>query len=135
MNRPPEGYLIPAGSVVVPARIAHLLMKHALDGFRVRMQGLDPELDTVLTALDIARRRWALARSDRGTAVAGTAELSEPSNDWFSTTRAAELLGVSDRAVRKALADKRLKGHQRGGRWWIAREELAHYRAIRNQHR
>ncbi len=135
MTRPPEGYLIPATSVVVPARIARLLMEHALEGFRVRWHGVDPELDTVLTALAIAGRRWALASTDRGTAVAAAPELSEPSNDWLSTTRAAELLGVTDRAVRKALADKRLKGHHRGGRWWIAREELAHYRAIRNQHR
>lgn len=134
MIRPPETYIVPAGSVVVPARIARLLMVKILDSYRARVRGVDPELDTILTALDLAGRRWAAQRADRGTPVAATAEPVEPSNEWFTTTQAADVLGITSRAVRKALAEKKLTGFQRGGQWWIAREELAHYRATRDHH-
>jgi len=44
---------------------------------------------------------------------------------------AAGLLGISDRAVRKAIADKRLPATEIDGRWSIDRKDIENYRINR----
>lgn len=38
---------------------------------------------------------------------------------WITTQEAARRLGVTEQAVRRALAENRLKGEKIGGRWLI----------------
>lgn len=125
----PERYLVPDTSVVVPARIAALIYRRtSLGDVRISLRGVDPEVDAVLMALHIAALKW------RGSATGSeAAPAPEPaaSSDWLTTTEAAGLAGVTDRALRKAIADRRLTSTRIGGRHRITREDLEHYRAAR----
>lgn len=125
----PERYLLLETGVVVPARIAALIYRRTgLGDVRVSLRGIDPEVDAVLMALHIAALKW------RGSATGSeTAPAPEPvaSSSWLTTTEAAGLAGVTDRALRKAIADGRLTSTRVSGRHRISREDLEHYRAAR----
>lgn len=43
---------------------------------------------------------------------------------WITTTEAAELLNISDRAVRKRITTGSLRGRQLGGRWLVDTKEM-----------
>lgn len=43
---------------------------------------------------------------------------------WISTTRAAQLLNISDRAVRKRIKAGTLRGQLLGGRWLVDLKEI-----------
>lgn len=126
--RPPGGYLTGPG-VYLPARICAALERLAdLPRIRVQHRGTDPELDTVLGDIRTAAAKW------RATAT-GSPHPPPPEADassgWLSTTRAAEILGVTDRAIRLAITEHRLHAQQVDGRWRITREDLEHFRASR----
>lgn len=53
-----------------------------------------------------------------------SASTSSSAARWISTTRAAELLNISDRAVRKRLKVGTLRGQQLGGRWLVDLKEI-----------
>lgn len=97
-----------------------------LDQFAEKVRGRDPELDQALETLRVAGERWA--RSESGTPTPSPAE---PRPEWVTTREAAEMLGMTDRGVRKAIADDRLPADCSGGPWLIHREHLAHFAATR----
>jgi excisionase family DNA binding protein len=49
----------------------------------------------------------------------------------LTSGRAADLVGVSTRAIRKAITAGRLVGTRVGSQYRISREDLEHYRAAR----
>ncbi len=116
--------------MVVPARVAQIIEQHAnLSALRVRTRGVDPEATKVLEALHVAALMW------RGSAT-GTTDDTEPepaqdSEQWLTTGQAAELVGVTDRAIRKAIAAQRLPATRVADRYRISRIDLEHYKAAR----
>lgn len=129
-RRGPEAYVHGEGrNVVVPWRVAALLMSRAgLEDYHREHRGLDPELDDVLLALKLVATHWR-------TSVAGSEDRKSPEVaplcPWVTSTQAADLLGVGDRGIRLAIAEKRLPAEMVGGRWQIAREDVEHFRAAK----
>ncbi|WP_420835150.1 helix-turn-helix domain-containing protein [Williamsia herbipolensis] len=91
-------------------------------------RGTDVELTNVLTALHLASLDWRSAAT--GIVKPSTAEL-EPRSEWIGTRQAADLLGISDRAVRKAIVEKRLAATSIGQGYRVRREDVEHYRSAR----
>lgn len=119
----------PSPIAIIPARVAaYLECAAGLDAFRIRNRGADSEVDDVLVALHQVALAW------RGAAT-GTREAAKPeldrALDWVSTTQAANLTGITDRGIRRAIAAGHLKASNVTGRWRITREDLAHYQASR----
>lgn len=50
---------------------------------------------------------------------------------WMGTTEAAEMLGITDRAVRLAITQKRLHATNLHGRWRITPEDIEHFKAAK----
>ncbi len=135
-SRPPEGYVhgVDGPCVVVPARVAALFVARAgLADFHVQHRGLDAEVDAVLVALKVAAAAWRARHvsSDRGTSRADGLVESARSPQWLSTTATARLLGITPRAVVKAIDTDRLPAQWASGRWWIDPADIEHYRAQR----
>jgi excisionase family DNA binding protein len=128
----PERYLLPQEvGAVIPGRVAALIYATTdLAKVRTSRRGVDPEVDAALMALAIAALRWR--SSATGTEDAPTPE-PPASSSWLTTTQAAGLAGVTDRAVRKAIAAGQLDATNVGGRYRISRENLEQYRARRNK--
>jgi len=130
--RPPGGYRFGEGRdsvVVVPARVAAWLIRHTdLAKVRIAARGTDPELYAVLHDVYTAALGWR-ASATAGSIPTATAEVEPPSS--ISTTQAAGLLGVTDRAIRMAITTGRLPAERDGNRWRIDREDFEHYRATR----
>lgn len=128
----PAGYVIGAQgpAVVVPARVAAWLESKAnLSALRVRARGSDAEVDAVLVALRVAALAWRTSAT--GSDVEPTPEAARGSEQWLSTSKAADLLGITDRAVRLAIREGRLEAVQVAGRWRVSRANVEHYRAAR----
>ncbi|MUL39709.1 helix-turn-helix domain-containing protein [Streptomonospora sp. PA3] len=129
--RPPSAYVhgVEAPVAIVPGRVAARLdALMNLRRLRLDVRGHDPELDAVLVALGTAAAAW------RATATGSTdppEPEAAPSCAWLSTSQAAEALGISDRAVRLAIAQGRLDARSVAGRWRINRDDVEHYRAAR----
>lgn len=111
--------------VVLPANVCDFLERHAgLDEYRKRNLGRHPQLDHALLSLHSAATAYRASRT-------GTPEISEPeppTSSWVGTTKAARILRMTDRGVRRACEQGRLEAHQVEGRWRIAREDLAQFR-------
>ena len=135
MGRGPQVYLHgvdsdgrPCASVIVPSRVAAYLERYAgLDAFRREHRGADCDVDDVLIALHQAALSW------RGAAT-GTRQPAQPEPgtglNYFSTTQAASLLGITVRAVTRAATEGRLGAEKPDGiRWRISREALEHFKA------
>lgn len=131
--RPPSAFVHGDGAVVVvPARVAAWLERHAdLRALRTAHRGADPEVDAALVALGVAAAAWREKRagSANGTDLAASAEPTRSSS--LTTAEAGQLLGIGARAVRRAIADKRLQAERHGDTWRIDREVVEHYRAAR----
>lgn len=130
--RPPEAYVhgVAAPIVILPARVAAWLERHAgLNDLRVRARGNDPEVDSVLQAMHRASLHWRTAAT--GSNRAPEPEAPTELNQWFSTTQAADRLGITDRAVRLAIAEHRLPATNLNGRWRITPEDIAHFKAAK----
>ncbi len=115
--------------VIVSARVADYLNRHAgLGQYRVAHRGEDLEIDAALLAIAVVGGAW------RGSVV-GTGEKNPPEpaagSSWVSTAEAAARLGVTGRAVCKAIAEGRLKATKSGRIWRIHRADLEHLRARR----
>ncbi|GGR78530.1 hypothetical protein GCM10010169_23380 [Micromonospora fulviviridis] len=133
--RPPAAYVhgLDGPAVVVPARVAAWLERVAdLREIRTHHRGADPEVDAVLVALGVAAAAWrqqAGISSDHGTDQRKQPE-TEPGSP-LTTTQAADLLNITDRGVRAAIAAQRLNAQRVGDQWLIDREDLEHFRAGR----
>ncbi|WP_448440397.1 helix-turn-helix domain-containing protein [Mycolicibacterium sp. XJ2] len=112
------------GSVIVPPRIAAWLERHAgiTAELRIRLRGTDPEAYEVLTALHLAALKRS--NSDCGTKVAGGQGETTESEQWLTTSEAAELADVTDRCIRNWIAAGQLPAARHGGRWLINRIAL-----------
>jgi len=116
--------------VVVPARVAAWLDRAAgLNRLRQQAVG-DPAVGNVLAAMALLSAHWAttagVGRNPRQIAEA------RPPLSVMTTTQAANSLGLSDRAIRLAIADGRLIASKNAaGQWRIARTDLEQYRAAR----
>jgi excisionase family DNA binding protein len=111
------------GSVIVPPRIADWIEEQIglVSERRIALADTDPLAYAVLSAL----RMIALShRSGNGTKLAEAQPSSEDSNVWLTTSDAAAELGVTDRAIRKWIAQNQLPAHRYGGRWLINRTDL-----------
>lgn len=132
--RPAEWFTLGNGRervVMVPGRVAAWLESRCnLHDVRIMSRGLDPEVTNVLTALYLAGLEWRSAAT--GTREPPSAEPPAASSAWVSSTTAAGLLGITDRAVRKAIADGRLDATRVANSWRITRESVEHYRARRS---
>ncbi|MDT0201348.1 helix-turn-helix domain-containing protein [Nocardioides sp. AE5] len=116
--------------VVLDARTCAWLEGHAgLTSLRVRVRGTDPEISRQLVEIRAAAMAW------RGSAT-GTEDDTKPepvtdSGQWLSTGQAAQLAGVTGRAIRKAINEQRLPATEAGGRYRISREDIEHFKAAR----
>ena len=117
---------------IVDGRVcAQLNRLLSLDKFRSQIRGQDAELDQTLVAIKLA----GVAYTESSAAGIGPAPQSEPRShsgqqeNTVSTTTAATILGITDRAVRKAIAEKRLAATKVDGRYRITREDLTNYKA------
>jgi excisionase family DNA binding protein len=114
---------------LVDGRSCHLLNQY-LGKERIRIRGKDPQFDDALLAIYRAGLEY-VESSCRGTFVAAKPEPATQStrqvNNTVSTTTAAEVLGITDRAVRKAITEKRLKATKLDGRYRIDRDDLTNY--------
>lgn len=128
--RPPSAYLHggPNPVTIVPARVAAWLSRHAnLSQIRIENRGNDQEVDSVLVALHHAALAWR-------TSVTGSDQAPEAEElpRWITVKEAADLLDLTDRAVRLACQEGRLKARQEQGQWRIAQEDFIHYQNARN---
>jgi excisionase family DNA binding protein len=102
-----------------------------LDKIRTKVRGRDADLDNALLMILRAGLEYRES-SSTGTAMAArpepTPQLTEQLNQTVSTTTAAELLGITDRAVRKAITEKRLAATVLDGRYRITQDELTQFR-------
>jgi len=107
------------GIVIVPARLAALLvLRFNLAEYYRDHRGRDPELDELLIALGRAGLAHRGHRTtDPGTTGDQAAEQAAGSTHGLSTVQAARQLGITDRAVRLAIARHRLPADTVGGRW------------------
>lgn len=120
----PARYIVPAATVLVPPRVAAWLDRHvpALERARVEQRGRDDEVAATLTALRIAALRWReQIGSERGTPAAPT---PEPGTAWLTTRQAGDVLGLTDRAVRRRIESGRLPAQRQGDRWLISRADV-----------
>lgn len=115
--------------VLVPARAAFLLNEKCLAELRIEIRGKDKQLDELL--FGIAAVAAHVRESLRGTRDAPTPEPVGTLTEAMSTTAAARRIGVTDRAIRKAIAQGRLQAEQVDGRWCITGADVEHYRATR----
>ncbi|WP_061269184.1 helix-turn-helix domain-containing protein [Cellulosimicrobium funkei] len=130
--KPPSAYLHgegPEAVVIVPVRIAAWLATRTnLSAIRISARGTDPEVYAVLAALHRGGLQWQ-------TQATGSAQRKEPEvpapSKWVSTSKAADLLGITDRAVRLAIEEERLPAERHGRNWRIARTDIEQYRAAR----
>lgn len=118
------------GSVIVPQRVAKWLHEWAPVPYdrRLLLRERDPELYAVINALRISAlsdpESWSAA-SDLGSKMAKpTAPQQESESGWLTTRRASEIAGVTDRAIRDWIANKRLPARRHGHTWRIHRTDL-----------
>lgn len=116
--------------VILDARTCAWLERYAgLSSLRVKVRGTDSEISEQLTEIRLAALAWR--SSATGTIDDTKAEPAAESEQWLSTGQAADLAGVTSRAIRKAIAETRLPAVVIGGRHRISREDLEHYKAAR----
>jgi hypothetical protein len=117
---------------VVSGRIAALLLARAgLDQYHRAHRGEDPELDSTLVALKVTAAAWRATGTNCGTATPPSAPPASPSPAWLTTRAVARSLGMTSRAVRKAITVGRLPAQHWAGRWWINPDDVEHLRARR----
>lgn len=131
-QRQPAAYVHGVGSpvVVLPGRVCAWLERYAkLNEVRIQNRGVDAEVDAVLVAVRLAALAWRDAAT--GSPVAAKPEAPADLKKWFTTTQAGEKIGITDRAVRLAIKEHRLKASNIDGRWRIALEDIEHFKAAK----
>jgi excisionase family DNA binding protein len=133
MIRPAE-HLVHKGPVaVLDGRVCAMLNKLlGLDKIRSQVRGQNPQLDQALLAIQLAA--LATETSGSGSSPAPQPEVAPRSKQQLntvSTTTAASSLGITDRAIRQAITEKRLTATKVDGRYRITPDDLATYAATR----
>ncbi|WP_082509378.1 excisionase family DNA-binding protein [Curtobacterium sp. Leaf154] len=112
---------------LLSGRVAAYLLRYAdLDRYHMGHRGEDAEVDAALLAMKVVALHWRTSAT--GTRNAASAELDAQS-EWLSTKQAADALAMTDRAIRKAIRENRLKANRVGRAYRINREQLAHFKA------
>jgi excisionase family DNA binding protein len=134
--RPVDAFVhgIDGPCVVVPGRVAAWLLAHTDLPEQRMQQRAEPDIYPVLLALtkvgNLWRSRTSATSAATGSAVAPEPEVA-PALVVMSTSQAAEVLGLTDRAIRLACTEGRLLATHTAGRWQISRADLDTYRANR----
>lgn len=131
-TRPAEHLVHTGPSVTLDGLLCAKLNKLlGLDKIRAQLRGKDRHLDEGLLAIRLTAA--AYESSSAGTYSAPqpvpVSRSTQQLNDTVSTSTAADILGLTDRAIRKAITENRLKATQLDKRWRIHRDDLAQYQA------
>ena len=115
-------HITPEGCVLVPPRIADWIERQIglVSERRIGLADTDPLAYAVLSALRIVAFNH---RSGSGTKSA-QGQPSSKESQWLTTSEAAARVGVTDRAIRKWIAQGRLPATRYGGRWLIDQTDL-----------
>ena len=107
-----------------------------LNAQRVALRGQHPEVDELLAALHSVATQWSvMTTSSAPSSDLGTTHpvMVEPAGELvverIDVNTAAEVIGITTRAVRKAIAEQRLLARRDGSRWSIDRNDARQYRA------
>lgn len=119
------------GSVVVPRMAAKWLHEWAPVPYerRLMLRERDPEVYAVIGALRLSAlsepESWP-ATSDHGNRMAkkDKPQQKSESDRWLTTRSAADLAGITDRAIRTWIATNRLPACRHGHAWRINRADL-----------
>ena len=130
MIRTADNMVYRGAVAVLPGYVCWLLNNAAgLDKLRTQVRGQNPDLDQGLMAIRLAG--LAYESSCTGTKPAPQPEpmskSHQPTTETYGTSTAATILGISDRAVRKAIAEKRLHATRLDGRYRMTQQDLATY--------
>lgn len=129
MPRQPGRYVVDGRGVLVPPRVASILLAE-LSQLQLDRHGRDREFDDVIR--DFAYVAIAHRSSVSGTSSAPTAAPVRESSQTISTTTAAKRLGITGRGVRQAIQRGRIDAHQdAGGRWLIPVDTFENYQTAR----
>ncbi|HME16034.1 MAG TPA: hypothetical protein VKG83_11420 [Mycobacterium sp.] len=137
MIRPAEFSVHVGPIAVLDGRVCAALSRLLnLDKLRAQVRGQDAEVDQALLAIRLAALKYNGTTSATGSKSAPVAEAVRPSpqheSSTFSTTTAAGIAGIGPRAIRQAIAEKRLAATKDdGGRHRITPADLAAYAATR----
>lgn len=133
-SRPSFVLRVGQDSVVLPARVAALLEANTnISELRVRARGVDPLVSAVLEDIRMVAMSWS-GSGPPGTGADGPPEPATESKceaESLTPSQAAGRVGVSDRAIRKAIHTGRLPAEKRDGTWQITRDDLRHFEASR----
>jgi hypothetical protein len=130
--------------VVLDVVAASALAPHARQAVRTLIRNGStpaPALTLALAALEEAERAVAALRAAAVPAGAGSVPpvvlpgSASASSVLLTSAQAAELAGVTDRAVRKACSSRRLAGHRQHGRWVIPQDAAQQWAARREGRR
>lgn len=139
-RRPPGAYVhgLDGPCVVIPGWVADWLLRQTnLDRRRVELRGTDRAVDDVLVAVRECALRWRDAGSAAGavdgTSLDGDAEPTSglAMSGQLSTGQVAAALGMTARAVRKAITEGRLPAQNADGRWLIDQNAVDEFRRHR----
>jgi excisionase family DNA binding protein len=123
VNTPPVEQLV----TVVPADVAVILLARAgLDKYRRDHRGENPRVDRILIELTAAAIRWR-ELTDRGQKRAPNADTMPPLQR-LTTRQVADLTGVSDRTIRRAIAAGRLPAERVGRIYLVNRQDVGRHR-------
>jgi excisionase family DNA binding protein len=118
-------------SVIEGTEAAALIATFGLDVYVREHRGAHPDVDRAVAKLRLcSAAHRARAGSNCGSFRAEPAEPmpSSRGGQQLTTQQASGLLGVTDRAVRKAIAENRLRADRSGGRWMIDSADVVMYR-------
>lgn len=122
--------------VVLPGWFVDWLERNSNIGqVRVHARGTDPAVDELLLATRHAAMQWRTTSepaSDTGSKPAPVSEVAPSlTREWLTVAQAAGLIGITDRAVRLAITERRLPATRSGRAWQIERSDVNDYRAQR----
>lgn len=115
---------------IVPGDVATILLtRGGLGEYRKSHRGEHPRVDRVLIELTEAAIRWR-ELTDNGQNRAPTTDTG-PLSKHMTTKQVADLTGVSDRTIRRAITDGRLPAQRVGRTYLISRHDVGRYRTTR----
>lgn len=114
--------IFPEPILILTGRLAHKISQ-AVNLKPARQASMDPEVRNALIGIELLARQFA--SSEVGTSGRVNEEPGEEL--LLTTTQAAEIAGVTGRAIRKAIAENRLEAQMTGTNYLIRRASLRAY--------